>query len=112
MRWSIFRYVLIFICLEGGGNAAFAQSLNKEKISKHEKLQEKYQSRWNRLVPRYNKFQFAGGMGLFSLGVGWDYGKKNNGKLIFFGLFTEIRRKGTSYYNYVKGELYSLETSY
>lgn len=32
-------------------------------------------SRWEKLIPRYGKAQFAGSMGLISLGTGWDYGK-------------------------------------
>lgn len=76
MKWYIFKYLLILLCLNGGGNTTFAQTRAEKRQNKHERLQEQYQSRWNKLVPRYNKFQFAGGMGLFSLGMGWDYGKK------------------------------------
>ena len=72
MKWYIFKYLLILLFLNGGGNTAFAQTRAEKRQNKHERLQEQYQSRWNKLVPRYNKFQFAGGMGLFSLGMGWD----------------------------------------
>lgn len=30
---------------------------------------------WNSLKPEYAKLQYAGGMGLFSVGIGWEYGK-------------------------------------
>lgn len=30
---------------------------------------------WDKLVPRYIKGQFAGSIGMFSAGVGWNYGK-------------------------------------
>ncbi|WP_165026104.1 hypothetical protein [Dysgonomonas sp. ZJ279] len=36
---------------------------------------EKYNSTWQKLIPRYMKMQYAGGMGFLSLGTGWDYGK-------------------------------------
>lgn len=38
---------------------------------------EKYQNQWIKLIPTHTKIQYAGGMGLFSLGAGWDYGKNN-----------------------------------
>lgn len=68
MRWSISKYVLILL-LTGISVSASGQN-------RHERLKEKYVLGWSRLIPRYNKIQFAGSMGLISLGVGWDYGKK------------------------------------
>lgn len=38
---------------------------------------EKYQIGWSHLIPRQIKLQFAGSMGMFSVGPGWFYGKKN-----------------------------------
>lgn len=35
----------------------------------------KYQAVWSRLIPIYFKIQYAGGMGLCNVGVGWSYGK-------------------------------------
>lgn len=43
---------------------------------KHEEKLERYKRNWARLIPQYEKMQFAGSMGLISLGIGWDYGKK------------------------------------
>ncbi len=45
--------------------------------STYEKRVEGYTSRWNALIPRYTKVQFAGSMGMFSAGVGWNYGKNH-----------------------------------
>lgn len=39
----------------------------------HSKLN-KYQQSWNKLIPMHTVFQYAGGMGLFSVGAGWNYG--------------------------------------
>ena len=36
---------------------------------------DKYQRQWNRLIPMHTVFQYAGGMGLISVGAGWTYGK-------------------------------------
>jgi len=44
--------------------------------NRHERQLEKYKKGWELLIPRYQKVQYAGDMGLISLGVGWDYGKK------------------------------------
>lgn len=35
-----------------------------------------YRKAWNALIPTHTKLQYAGGMGLFSGGIGWDYGKR------------------------------------
>lgn len=32
---------------------------------------------WARMIPTHVKLQHAGGMGLLSLGAGWDYGRRN-----------------------------------
>ena len=37
-----------------------------------------YHERWNNLIPRYTKMQYAGSMGLVSVGVGWVHGKKEH----------------------------------
>lgn len=34
-----------------------------------------YRNFWDKMILRYTKVQFAGGIGLFSIGWGWDYGK-------------------------------------
>ena len=35
----------------------------------------RYRQRWSNLIPTQHVLQFAGNMGLASIGVGWDYGK-------------------------------------
>lgn len=37
----------------------------------------RYHKAWNRIIPTYSKVQYAGGMGLMSIGMGWDYGKRS-----------------------------------
>ena len=36
----------------------------------------RYRQRWSNLIPTQHVLQFAGNMGLASIGVGWDYGKR------------------------------------
>ncbi len=45
--------------------------------TKYEKRIENRKERWNKLIPRYSKVQFAGSMGLISAGSGWSYGKND-----------------------------------
>lgn len=39
----------------------------------YEKRVERYTSNWQKIIPRYTKLQFAGSMGMLSLGTGWNY---------------------------------------
>lgn len=57
------------------GILLFLFSTNVMAQSKYEKRVESYKSQWDKLTPRYVKIQYAGGMGLISIGTGWDYGK-------------------------------------
>ena len=50
---------------------------NADAQSKYERHVERYQSAWQKLIPKYTKLQFAGSMGLLSAGIGWDYGKQH-----------------------------------
>jgi len=57
---------------------------NAESHSKHDRIMERYQSNWSRLIPRQTKLQFAGSMGMFSSGPGWFYGKRNQWETDFY----------------------------
>lgn len=48
------------------------------KIARYEKRAEKFMSFWHSLTPRRVVTQYAGGIGLFSAGLGWMYGKNNS----------------------------------
>lgn len=50
-----------------------AKTQNAEEV--HERLN-KAEQNWLKLMPKYGKMQFAGGMGVIAVGMGWDYGKK------------------------------------
>lgn len=51
---------------------AKAQSLDNDTYQRRNYHYHKF---WDALIPRYGKLQYAGGMGIVSVGVGWDYGK-------------------------------------
>lgn len=62
--------------------------------NKYEKRLNRYIRRWKSLIPTYTKLQFAGNMGLLSIGTGWDYGKKNQWETdILFGFIPKYESK-------------------
>lgn len=54
-------------------NDSIAPATKERRWDKREHL--RYE-RWERLKPTHVKWQYAGGMGLNSVGVGWDYGRR------------------------------------
>lgn len=66
--------VLMFACFSTlyGYADVFVDETNRYK-----KRVEGYQELWQSLMPTYSKLQYAGGMGLLNLGVGWSYGKNH-----------------------------------
>ena len=56
---------------------------------------EKYQDFWQKLIPTYTKLQFAGSMGLLSMGMGWDYGKSDQWETdLLFGFVPQYSSSG------------------
>ena len=54
----------------------YKHETNEEKDSifnRYEKHRLKYGNAWNKMIPRYQKIQFFGSIGLVSLGTGWNY---------------------------------------
>lgn len=45
--------------------------------TRYDKRVHRFRKHWERIIPTHSKLQFAGNMGLLSLGTGWDYGKHN-----------------------------------
>ncbi|MFL1682433.1 hypothetical protein [Coprobacter secundus] len=85
MNWFIFdknrmlKFVLgiiIFVLCFPNSSHAQSDSINEVTL-KYEHRIEKYKKRWSNIIPDYTKIQFAGGMGLLSAGIGWDYGNKH-----------------------------------
>lgn len=78
MKLSGFKYVTAFMLgISALCGELFAQELKVQEINAYDKRVEKYAERWNRLIPRHLKMQYAGSMGLLSAGPGWSYGRKD-----------------------------------
>lgn len=43
-------------------------------VSGYEQRKMRFARGWSNLIPKYAKVQYAGGMGLLSIGTGWEYG--------------------------------------
>ena len=68
--------------------------IDSADISK--KRSSRYRKHWESLIPTHTKLQFAGNMGLLSLGTGWDYGKRNQWETdILFGILPKYDSKRT-----------------
>lgn len=80
MKWLNFKYIIISSLLfVFPFSTVFSQNGYERRI-------ESYSSKWEKLIPTHLKSQFAGGMGLISVGTGWDYGKNNQWETdVFFG---------------------------
>ena len=54
----------------------------------------RYRNRWEALIPVYSKIQFAGNIGLISVGPGWDYGRHNQWETdMLFGILPKYQSK-------------------
>ncbi len=78
MNKSTFKYIVsVVLCLSS--LQVFAQT-----DSRYAKRMEKYQTVWSNLIPKYGKIQYAGMMGLVSIGTGWDYGRNKQWETDFY----------------------------
>lgn len=85
MKWSTIKSVIIItsavtsVLCNDYANAQTSDSIftSKPSYSKYDKRINHYRKNWERLIPTHNVLQFAGNMGMFSLGTGWDYGKRD-----------------------------------
>ena len=60
--------------------------------SRYDRRVHRYRKRWEALIPTHTKIQFAGNMGLLSLGTGWDYGKRNQWETdVFLGVLPKYQ---------------------
>lgn len=77
MKLLPFKLLLLCLFLEIGEVAA--------QDDFHTRRIERYTSAWQKLIPRYTKLQFAGSMGMLSIGPGWNYGKNHWETDLLFG---------------------------
>jgi len=65
-----------------------------EREARRLQKEEKIRNQWARLLPKQNKLQFAGSMGMFSGSIGWYYGKKKQWETdLFLGFIPKANRQ-------------------
>ena len=72
MKWSIIRVgiVAMFMGMVTIVSGMTDDDREQRRAERHQRKLEQYKSGWNRLIPKYQNVQYAGSMGLLSLGVG------------------------------------------
>lgn len=61
---------------------------------KYDRRVHRYRKHWQALIPTYSKLQFAGNMGLLSIGPGWNYGKRDQWETdLLFGFIPKYESK-------------------
>lgn len=67
---------------------------NLAKTTRYDKRIHRFRRHWERIIPTHSKIQYAGNMGLLSLGPGWDYGKHNQWETdLLFGFIPKYSSK-------------------
>jgi len=77
-------------------HSSFAGNIQEYSDRENRKIQkeERIRNRWASLIPKQNKLQFAGSMGMLSGSVGWYYGKKNQWETdLFLGFIPKMNRQ-------------------
>ena len=70
---SLIKRTLLAILISFFALGGYAE--NNEGSYRYKKRVNQYRNLWESLMPTYSKIQYAGGMGLINVGVGWSYGK-------------------------------------
>lgn len=74
-RDTIYIVVHDTVCLTPDPDSVYTETSTRH--NRYDKRIRRYRKRWEALIPTHMKWQFAGNMGLLSIGSGWDYGKRN-----------------------------------
>lgn len=75
MKWK--RLIFELLALSSVLTADAAADSDSLRIERYHQRLERRQQNWNRLIPNLFAVQYAGDMGMFSAGIGWDYGPDN-----------------------------------
>ncbi|PTN05948.1 hypothetical protein [Mangrovibacterium marinum] len=82
-------FLILSLPLWAEENSKYADR-EARRVQKEEQIRRK----WANLIPKQNKLQFAGSMGMFSGSVGWYYGKKNQWETdLFLGFIPKMNRQ-------------------
>lgn len=98
LKSSIFKFSIWAILLLSAGNAANAteiaveeglgkESSEEDSLTRYDRRILRYRKHWDVLMPTQSVIQTCGNMGIISLGIGWDYGKRSQWEThLLFGI--------------------------
>lgn len=75
MRWN--RFIISVLLLLAALGATAQDSIQEEK-TRYDKRVDKAYMKWTTLIPKHYVIQNAGNMGWLSVGIGWNYGKRQH----------------------------------
>lgn len=81
MKKQLLFILLILLPLAVSGQQ---DSINVRTEQKKSERQAALRRKWDKLIPRQTKLQYAGSMGMFSQSIGWYYGKHQRWETDFF----------------------------
>ncbi|MBQ8223915.1 MAG: hypothetical protein IJZ86_00930 [Bacteroides sp.] len=99
-KWSIIKKgVLALLLLFPLCHTALAEDERKDTVytsqvkgNAYDRRIHRYRKKWEALIPTHMKLQYAGNMGLISVGTGWDYGKRNQWETdLLFGILPKYQ---------------------
>ncbi len=70
MKLSVFSCIAVLFLLIYPQYGIAQDDIYTRRVERHMRF-------WQNLTPKYTKFQFAGSMGMMSLGTGWNYGNNH-----------------------------------
>ncbi len=106
MRSSIFKALVTFFALLAMPIASDAHteestdsiSIDSSTVtaSRYDRRIHRYRKNWNAIIPTQHVMQFCGNMGLMSVGIGWDYGKRGQWETqLLFGFIPKYSSNNT-----------------
>lgn len=76
MRLSVAIFSVLCLCAFPHRTSAREYEKTDSARTRYEQMMVRRMERWQKLIPDHYKVQFAGSIGVFSVGTGWTYGKK------------------------------------
>ncbi len=78
MKQYLFKFLFLLLpaCIPFVAFGSETDSVSTAPQRRWDKRVHRHYEGWERLCPTHAKLQYAGGMGVLSVGVGWDYGKR------------------------------------
>ncbi len=87
MKRSLYSFLLLIALV-----LPVYASENTDSLTWHDLRVQKYREHWGALIPTQSIIQYAGNMGLISVGAGWNYGKHKRWETqLLFGILPKHR---------------------